>query len=133
MIQSKNYKLAVIWRAVDDLIEHKFDDGVRCFFLPRLKLERWVEDDVDKYQMYNTTSDIYSITEDELVDYAYDYGLKTLSNCLVLTYIENKLARHEEGKSELSNKQLNRFLEDHIILSKKENVINLSLILTNTK
>ena len=125
-MERKNYKLEVVWKSLVDPRVHTFIDNTQCVFLPWVKIERWMDESYMKewqYELLLTTSNSYSIATDNLVDYAYEYGLRTLSDCLVLTSAVKQLDRIQDGY-QMHPDTIQRYKDIKSELISKPNVIN---------
>ena len=125
-MEHKNYKLEVIWKSIEDPRVHTFIDNTQCVFLPWVKIERWMDESYMKewqYELLLTTSNSYSIATENLVDYAYEHGLRTLSDCLVLTSATKQIEKAEDGY-QMHPDTLQKYKDIVELLEPKKNVIN---------
>jgi len=128
-MDTKNYKLDVIWKSAIEPKVHQFKDKSvieECIFYPWLKLERWKDTNYMKdwkYELMLTTSNYYSVASDTLLEYAYEHGIRVLSDCLVLTSSIKQLQRVEDGLS-MHPDTIQRHKETRDKLTGKPNVIN---------
>lgn len=78
-----------IWNSIDRSVIrlHRFSDGTDCYFLRHLKIER----EGEKYNLYNTMTDMYSPIPDSAVWYAHNNGINKLSKVLSRTRAEHRL------------------------------------------
>ena len=73
MTESREYMLSVLWRSLDPDKKVTFRDGSEHYFLPRIKMEK-ISD--KKYELLDTTRDVYKPLEGFLVQFAYENSLK---------------------------------------------------------
>lgn len=118
---TREYMLDVLWKTIDhsrDLL-HRFYDGTEAVYFRKLKIEK----SKDGIELFDTSSEAYRIVPTYALKYAYDNGLRSLSDCYVFTEIEARLQKesvHAETRKTLTNK-----------LSTVEGAINLNLIQEN--
>lgn len=127
-MERKNYKLEVVWKSIVDPKVHTFIDNTQCVFLPWVKIERWMDERYMKewqYELLMTTSNSYSIATDNLIDYAYEHGLRTLSDCLVFTSAMKQIQKAEDG-FQMHPDTLQKYKDTVELLETKNNVINLN-------
>tara|TARA_B100000925_G_C21832501_1_gene397787 strand:+ start:197 stop:643 length:447 start_codon:yes stop_codon:yes gene_type:complete len=87
----------------------------------------------DRFEMYNTSSDIYYVMEDWRVMFAHVNGLRELSNSLSYTYKHSELEKTRRKKcsteEEMERKQVRvENLYSQLADIKKKNPINLNKI-----
>ena len=105
MKKDKQYELSVIWRTMDPEKKIKFLDGTEQYFIPRIKLEK---DTDGKYRMLDTAVDIYRPYEDFFVDYAYEHGIKALSDSLCYSYHFDRLDAIQKYEKDASEALIDR-------------------------
>lgn len=92
MEKDRQYKLSVIWKTMDTFNKFIFLDDSECYFVPKLKLERWANRSGKfYYELLRTNYDLYRPVEDMFVDHAYDNSLDALSAAICLHEYERKL------------------------------------------
>ena len=114
MTESREYMLSVLWRSLDPDKKVTFRDGSEHYFLPRIKMEK-ISD--KKYELLDTTRDVYKPLEEFLVQFAYENSLKRLSDSLSYS---NALDKIEGQGKELSEKTYNFFKQKVDVLKNKE-------------
>ena len=114
MTESREYMLSVLWRSLDPDKKVTFRDGSEHYFLPRIKMEK-ISD--KKYELLDTTRDVYKPLEGFLVQFAYENSLKRLSDSLSYS---NALDKIEGQCKELSEKTYNFFKQKVDVLKNKE-------------
>jgi len=114
MTESREYMLSVLWRSLDPDKKVTFRDGSEHYFLPRIKMEK-ISD--NKYELLDTTRDVYKPLEEFLVQFAYENSLKILSDSLSYS---NALDRIEGQGKELSEKTYDFFKQKLDVLKNKE-------------
>lgn len=114
--------LEQLWKTVDPSrhLLHSFGDDTSCYFLKHMKFER----DAKKYNLYNTTSDLYTPIPDSAVWYAHASSLDNLSMALMRTRAEHRVNHLKYQQTEETTIRLNEFIEQ----AKKENIPNLNQI-----
>ena len=116
--------LSVLWRSLDPDKKVTFRDGSEHYFLPRIKMEK-ISD--KKYELLDTTRDVYKPLEGFLVQFAYENSLKRLSDSLSYS---NALDRIEDEGKELSEKTY-AFLKQKLDVLKNKQVTHLNQIKLN--
>jgi len=114
MTESREYMLSVLWRSLDPDKKVTFRDGSEHYFLPRIKMEK-ISD--KKYELLDTTRDVYKPLEEFLVQFAYENSLKRLSDSLSYS---NALDKIEGQGKELSEKTYKFFKQKVDVLKNKE-------------
>jgi len=113
----------------------EFDDGTENILLPRIKLERYKLDDKYRYNILNSSSEIYMPLEDWLIDFALDKGIEMLSYSMMYTYALNKLekARRRKTKSDEEYEKKLQEVQKYSLKTQKlkSKSINLNLIKEN--
>jgi len=113
----------------------EFDDGTENILLPRIKLERYKLDDKYRYNILNSSSEIYMPLEDWLIDFALDKGIEMLSYSMMYTYALNKLEKARRRKTKSDEEYEKKLQEVQKYSSKtqqlKSKSINLNLIKEN--
>ena len=113
----------------------EFDDGTENILLPRIKIERYKLDDKYRYNILNSSSEIYMPLEDWLIDFALDKGIEMLSYSMMYTYALNKLekARRRKTKSDEEYEKKLQEVQKYSLKTQKlkSKSINLNLIKEN--
>ena len=105
MERNRQYKLSVVWKTMDKASRIDFLDGSQQYFLPRLKLEK---DTNGKYVLLDTAVEIYRHYEDSFVEYAYECGLRALSDALCYSYHFDKLESLQNNEKDATEASIDR-------------------------
>ena len=71
----------------DKHLRYVFSDGSSAYFLRQLKIEM----KADKFEIYNTGTEMYNLLPDSAVWYAYNNSIEDLSKSVVKTKCEERL------------------------------------------
>jgi predicted secreted Zn-dependent protease len=105
MDRNRQYKLSVVWKTMDKESRIDFLDDSQQYFLPRLKLEK----DADgTYNLLDTAVDIYRPYEDSFVEYAYEHGLRALSDALCYSYHFDRLEMLQNNEKDVTEASIDR-------------------------
>jgi len=105
MERDRQYKLSVVWKTMDTASRIDFLDGSQQYFLPRVKLEK---DENGTYSLLDTAVDIYRPYEDSFVEYAYECGLRALSDALCYSYHFDKLETLQSNEKDATEASIDR-------------------------
>lgn len=111
----------------------KFEASSSIIMLPRVQLSKTVHKDRVRYEMLNTSSEVYYVMEDWRVFFAYKHGLQVLSDSLCFTFkhaeIEKTRRKKCNTEEDLRKKEtrLENLYESYNKL-KNKNVINLKQV-----
>lgn len=112
-----------------------FDDGTENILMPRIKIERYILGDKYRYNILNTSSEIFMPLEDWLIEFALENGVEKLSDSMSFTYAVKKLEKVRRKKV-TNEKDEDRKMHEIGRLSNKIRIlksksINLNLIKEN--
>ena len=126
--------LKEIWERDTAFFKPKeFEEGSSSIMLPRVQLIRSVYKRQDKYEMYNTSSDIYYIMEDWKVYFAHKHDVQVLSDSLCFTFKHSEIEKTRRKKCNTEEETLRKetrleTLYESFNKLKKRNVINLKQV-----
>lgn len=131
----RNTLLKEIWdRESTSVFKKKlFEEGTSSIMLPRVQLIKTVYKKQEKFEMFNTSSDIYYIMEDWKVYFAYMHDLQVLSDSLCFTFKHSEIEKTRRKKCNTEEETLRKetrleTLYESYNRLKKRNVINLKQV-----
>ena len=124
--------MSVVWKAQDKARMCSFLDTSQSYFFPRIKLERWRENDQlpYKYEVYYTDRELYMPVEDIYVDYMYDNSIVAFSASVCLSHYEKKLIAIQQKGEEVST-QVKSELDEKLTTYRKKSIHTLEQINLN--
>ena len=126
--------LKEIWERDTAFFKRKeFEEGTSSIMLPRVQLIRRTYKRQHKYEMYNTSSDVYYIMEDWKVYFAYKHDIQVLSDSLCFTFKHSEIEKTRRKKCNTEEETIRKetrleTLYESFNKLKKKNVINLKQV-----
>lgn len=135
MLDKQNKIKILFERASENHAIQIFDDGTENILMPRLKIERYILGSKYRYNILNTSSEIFMPLEDWLVEFALQNGVEKLSDSMSFTYAVKKLEKVRRKKVNNEKDEDRKMYEIGRLSNKikllKSKSINLNLIKHN--
>ena len=135
MLDKQNKIKILFERASENHAIQIFDDGTENILMPRIKIERYMLGNKYRYNMLNTSSEIFMPLEDWLIEFALENGVEKLSDSMSFTYAVKKLEKVRRKKVTNEKDEERKMYEigrlSNKIKSLRSKSINLNLIKHN--
>ena len=135
MLDKQNKIKILFERASENHAIQIFDDGTENILMPRVKIERYILGSKYRYNILNTSSEIFMPLEDWLIEFALQNGVEKLSDSMSFTYAVKKLEKVRRKKVTNEKDEERKMYEigrlSNKIKSLRSKSINLNLIKHN--